>query len=404
MSKPNLNRGELSTYNLHGGSNQARVRDHNERLVLSLVRRNQSLSRADIARLSGLSAQTVTVIMRALEKDELLLRGDPIRGKVGQPSIPMRLNPEGAYSIGLKVGRRSADLVLMDFVGNVRGRKRIAYHFPVTTDVMNFVTSGSEELLNMLPPATKHRMAGIGIAIPFELWNWGKHVGAPQHEMDAWRDFDLIAKVQDATGFPAFLQNDATAACGAELALGRGCEFENYCYLFVGFFIGGGLVLNNTVFTGPTNNAGAFGTMPIADDEPNYVPLLDRASIFVLENMLREKGVDPSVLWTQPNQWGDLGETLDIWIDKVGQSLARAIVATCAVVDFEAILIDGGFSADIREKIVAKTREKLDQLEITGVHRPTIYAGSVGPNAPAMGGAILPILSRYFISQTAIYH
>ena len=72
-----------------GGANQLRVRAYNERLVLSLVRRNVGLSKADIARLSGLSAQTVSVIMRALEKDGLLKRGDPVRGKVGKPSIPM---------------------------------------------------------------------------------------------------------------------------------------------------------------------------------------------------------------------------------------------------------------------------------------------------------------------------
>ena len=68
-----------------GGSNQIRVRAYNERLVLSLVRRHGALSKADIARRTGLSAQTVSVIMRALEKEGLLARGAPIRGRVGQP-------------------------------------------------------------------------------------------------------------------------------------------------------------------------------------------------------------------------------------------------------------------------------------------------------------------------------
>ena len=80
-----------------GGSNQVRVRAYNERLVMSLVRRHGALSKAEIARRSGLSAQTVTVIMRALEADGLLIRGEPTRGRVGQPSTPMRLTyAEGA--------------------------------------------------------------------------------------------------------------------------------------------------------------------------------------------------------------------------------------------------------------------------------------------------------------------
>ena len=105
---------ELSNVGGVRGSNQTAVRVYNERLVLSLVRRHGSLAKVDIARSTGLSAQTISVIMRALETDGLLLRGEPIRGKVGQPSVPMSLNPEGAYSLGLKIGRRSADIILLE--------------------------------------------------------------------------------------------------------------------------------------------------------------------------------------------------------------------------------------------------------------------------------------------------
>ena len=62
------------------GSNQSGMRDHNERLVLSLVRAQGGLSKSDIARITGLSAQTVSVIMRGLEQDGLLERGEPNRG------------------------------------------------------------------------------------------------------------------------------------------------------------------------------------------------------------------------------------------------------------------------------------------------------------------------------------
>ena len=114
-----------------GGSNQVRVRAYNERLVMSLVRRHGALSKAEIARRSGLSAQTVTVIMRALESDGLLIRGAPTRGKVGQPSTPMRLNPDAVYSFGVKIGRRSAELAVMDFVGKVRLQIRRIYAYPM---------------------------------------------------------------------------------------------------------------------------------------------------------------------------------------------------------------------------------------------------------------------------------
>ena len=130
------------------GSNQTSVRAYNERLVLSLVRKSGSLSKADIARMTGLSAQTISVIMRALETDGLLLRGEPVRGKVGQPSVPMSLNPNGLYSIGLKIGRRSADLVMMDFAGKIRGQLHEAFAYPSPQRIVDFTKRGSIQLLS----------------------------------------------------------------------------------------------------------------------------------------------------------------------------------------------------------------------------------------------------------------
>ena len=80
------------------GSNQAGMRAHNERLVLSLIRRHGATAKADIARATGLSAQTVSVIMRALESDGLLLRGEPVRRGLRIPSEYISPGAAGAYA------------------------------------------------------------------------------------------------------------------------------------------------------------------------------------------------------------------------------------------------------------------------------------------------------------------
>ncbi len=128
------------------GTTQTGVRLYNERLVLSLIRKHQSLPKAEIARQTGLSAQTVSVIVRQLEGDGLLQRETPQRGKVGQPLVPFSLNPDGAYSIGLKVGRRSVDLLLMDLAGAVRNTVHKTYRFPEPGEILSFVKSGLVEL------------------------------------------------------------------------------------------------------------------------------------------------------------------------------------------------------------------------------------------------------------------
>ena len=75
------------------------------------------------------SACTVRCRQR-LEADALVVKRAPVRGKIGQPSVPMALNPEGAYSIGIKIGRRSLDVLLVDFTEQVRERLTLAYEFP----------------------------------------------------------------------------------------------------------------------------------------------------------------------------------------------------------------------------------------------------------------------------------
>src|SRR5450631_533972 len=85
---------------LSRGTNQSGTRLYNERLLLSLARRHRSLPKAEMARLTGLSPQTVSVIVNRLESEGLLVRQELQRGRVGQPSVPYALNPGAAYSLG----------------------------------------------------------------------------------------------------------------------------------------------------------------------------------------------------------------------------------------------------------------------------------------------------------------
>lgn len=397
---------ELQAQNIidpSGGANQSRVRDHNERLVLSLVRRHKSLAKSEIARRSGLSAQTVSVIMRSLEKDGLLLRGEPQRGKVGQPSIPMRLDPDGVYSIGLKIGRRSADLILVDFLGHARKALKLSYSYPTPREILEFYKSGIDELSSSLPKQKQNRIAGIGVSMPFELWNWAEKVGAPEAEMDAWRDIDFNSELAAVSDLPTFLQNDATSACGAELVFGRGAELTDFVYFFIGTFIGGGIVLNHNVYSGRSGNAGALGSMPVVNPSGQAAQLIDHASIFTLEAMLQASDIDCSPIWLQPDDWSIFGSILDRWIETTAKYLAAAIASACSVVDFEAAIIDGELPPDVRSRLVSATIEELGKLDLQGIKEPHVLEGVIGSGARALGGASLPLFARYLLDQNVLF-
>ena len=180
-----------------GGANQAGVRLYNERLLLSLVRRFGPLSKIEVARLTGLSVQSTSAIMNRLQADGLLKREAPLRGRVGQPTIPMSIDPEGAYSLGLKIGRRSCDLVLVDFRGAICQRAYRAYPFPTPNIVLAFVRDSAPSLAGSLSASQKQRIVGLGVAAPFELWSWETEIGAPQGAMNAWRHFDTEGEIAE---------------------------------------------------------------------------------------------------------------------------------------------------------------------------------------------------------------
>jgi predicted NBD/HSP70 family sugar kinase len=116
---------------------------------------------------------------------------------------------------------------------------------------------------------------------------------------------------------------------------------------------------------------------------------------------LNAAGIDPSPLWLQPENWDGFGRHLDAWIADIAPPLAQAIAATCSVIDFPAVIIDGGFPPAVRSRITAATRSALAELDLEGIAPPTIVEGEVGQNARAIGGACLPLLNRYILDPTS---
>ncbi len=383
------------------GSNQSGMRDHNERLVLSLVRQHGALAKSDIARITGLSAQTVSVIMRALEQDGLLLRGEPVRGRIGQPSVPMHLNPEGALFLGLKIGRRSTDLVLVDFLGRVRDSRRRTYRYPTPGAIVAFVADSLPELMAALAPDLRARVSGMGVAMPFQLWSWVKALGAPQAEMDAWRHRDIQADLAAVTNLPVYVQNDATSACGAELVFGSGEKPRDFLYLYFGTFIGGGLVLNGQLFLGRTGNAAGVGPIPVPGPDGRMRRLFDAASLATLASRMEAAGESADHLWEQPVFWQVTSPVLEQWLDEAAEGLASAILSATTLLELEAVLIDGWMPPEIRAEITARTQAALARLDLSGITPPAVREGTVGAQARSLGAAAIPLSQRYLLDQNA---
>ena len=121
---PSVRSGGASVSLAQPGSSQGGLRAYNERVVLQALRLHGPLPAAALARLSGLSAQSLSQISRGLIAQGLVRKEAPVRGKVGQPSVPLALDAQGASAVGVLVGRSGVDVLRVDFTGAVCQRVR----------------------------------------------------------------------------------------------------------------------------------------------------------------------------------------------------------------------------------------------------------------------------------------
>ena len=367
-------------------------RPENERLILSLVRQAGSLSKADIARATGLSAQSATNIVNRLQTTGLLRAGDSVRGKVGQPSVPYTIDPEGAFSIGIKVGRQSAEIAVMGFDYQIRSYQRISYDYPVFNEVRQQIIGATKQMIAALPQKHAHRLLGIGLAIPDALESWECTIGAPTGSMADWASSDLRADLAAAFGLPVLRMNDASAACLAALKLGRATTARAFLYLYVGTFAGGGLAIDGRVYEGLSGNAGALGSMPmrVLRGGETGQQLIGAASLHDLEESATQAGVNPQEFYAEAPPCASAQACFTAWMNRAAPALAFTFVAGQAILDLDTMVLDASLSDRMRAQLVQAVRAALPGHDTRGLKPFDIVAGDIGVRARSLGSALLP--------------
>jgi predicted NBD/HSP70 family sugar kinase len=381
------------------GSSQGGLRQYNERVVLQAIRLHGALPGAEIARQTQLTAQTISLITKRLEADGLLVRGEPQRGKVGQPSVPLSLNPDGAFSIGIKIGRRSIDVLLVDFTGAVRLRWTSDYPYPEPATLLAEIGARLADIQAALQPAELERLQGVGIAAPLNLGGWQTLLDMPPDVAARWPTFDLRAEVAALTDLPVALLKDTAAACVAELVAGRGRSVPSFLYVFVDTFVGGGLVLDSHLRGGLHGNAGAVGSMPLglagAAGAPAPAQLLSVASLLNLEQLYRAAGLDLTAVDDDRALQAPWAVHTAAWLQQAAAALALAINGAACLLDLEAVIVDGSFGRGLQAALVAALEGALDRYSWEGVTRPALQPGTIGSDARALGGALLPLHANF---------
>jgi predicted NBD/HSP70 family sugar kinase len=393
------------------GSNSAAVRLFNERVVLHALRRLGEASKADLARQVNLTANTAGQIVRDLERQKLVRASGKRAGLRGQPATLLRLDPGGAYGIGVKLGRRTLDSLLVDFAGRVLKARRQERDLPPPETALRLVRDEVAALRRAVPRTGRGRIAGVGFAAPYNLGSWRRELDLPADLSAAWTTFDLGAGLRAALDLPVFVENDGTAVAVAELFQGHGRELDDFTVVYIGAAVGGGVVLGGSPRRGVAGNAGDIGLMPVPPSRLATAPrptrgsdiLLNRASVNALVRHLRLNGVpvatNPGLEEAIPRHPGLVAE----WLEDCADALVNPLLSISSLLDLQAIVVDGNLPRALVERLVDRLRVLLGQNAPEARDPPSLRLGTAGRDAAAIGAALLPLHSSYGPDQEVLF-
>jgi hypothetical protein len=250
------------------GTNLPKVGRYNRAVVLDQIQRADGISRREIAQHTGLTAQTVSGIVRKL-LDEGIVREDGASrgGSGGRPRTTLRINPDAGSAVGLHFDPAELTCVVVDLLGRPLATKRRPA--PPGAAPADVVAAMADLVRDVLAEADvpRSRVLGLGLASPGPIDQDLGIVVAPPRLVN-WTRVPIKQMLSEATGLPVTIDNDATAAAIGERWAGAGRGVANFAYFFFGTGVGGGLVLNHQVYRGGSLNAAEFGHTSVLEDGP----------------------------------------------------------------------------------------------------------------------------------------
>lgn len=237
------------------------ARDINRRIVLNLIRRHQPVSRADLARHSGLQRSTVSVIAEQLIKENWITEGASGHAPRGRRPTFLHLNKGRVGIIGIDLRPAQTQIAIANLDAQFLAQESL----PTAQNPDEFIAELCARLNNLISAHPEISYEGIGISLPGRIDSQSqKLVFAPNL---GWRDVDLKTPLESATGLQVELENAANACALAEVWFGRYSEAtSNLLAVTVSEGIGCGLVLNGQIVRGSSGVAGEFGHVTIVEN------------------------------------------------------------------------------------------------------------------------------------------
>ena len=378
------------------GTNQEGASAHNRRVIMDALRRNGALSRAELARATQLTKQTISNIIEELEHDGLVSSQAVVRKGRGQPSTPYVLVPEGAFAIGVQIDRHVVRAIAVDLVGTVL--VRVEANLPPdgpakgVAVVLDLIEKARGDLLS-IHPQSHRRLVGLGVAMPGPF-GLESDVDDPWM-MAAWQAFPLLETLAAGTGLDVGLQNDAAATATAERMVGAAHDIDHAICILLGYGLGAGLILHGELYSGANGNAGEIGMMltrPSGDENEAGLPLEHHASLASLCRALDLDPGDPDLYAHIERATVEFGPAMEKWMRRAADELRWNVQLLESVFDPQTVILCGGAPEIFMRRLIEAILPLLPSLAVRKTRAlPRLQLGMCDPWSVAIGAAAEPI-------------
>ncbi len=324
------------------------IRELNEQLLLSHIRQLGPCSRADLARMSGLSKPTVSLALANVERSGLVRIAGQRTGVPGRSARLYEIWPDAGFALGLDIGLQYLRGALADLTGEIRARASARAR---ASSVAGRVAQLSRLADELCADAGVDRGAITQTVIGSPgVYDPRRNAMALTGQLSGWSRPAVLAGLRAEFGQNLVVENDVDAAALAEQAHGQGREFASFAFVWIGTGIGMGLVLDGRLHRGVHGVAGEIAFMPISEglgadpgDARKRGALEAAASAQAVVRAARRAGMRGPVsarrVFTAAAR-GD--ERAAAVVAQEARLVAKAVCSVVTVVDPELVVLGGG--------------------------------------------------------------
>lgn len=239
------------------------IKELNTSVILNTIKEKGSISRADIAKLTGLTAATVTNITSQLLKYNLIIETKYGASSGGRKPIMLEFNYSYYNVIGVVISKQEITTSLTDLNSNLIKDIKVDLKENVKIqEVINIIIKNTKELISY----SKNKVLGLGVSMEGLIDE--KNGIVVMSSSFGWKNVDIKNQLENELDIPIFINNDVKALAKGEEMFGKGRESSNFILLYTGYGIGASLVNDGIIYRGISNYACELGHITIDIDGP----------------------------------------------------------------------------------------------------------------------------------------